>query len=319
MWGAIHNLVARWLITSCRTCLKRQSMHRLFVPGAVYETPDWSNLNINIRLLYFVSRWLLVAVLSTLLTFGLASWAAPSQIVLAQSEPGISSPEAGAEVTGVMPIMGTAVIEPFQRYELFIKQEPNGDDAYIYFAGGTQPVVGGQLGLLDANTFAPGVYTIRLRVVKLDGNYAEYFAPNISINQGPPPTPTSNLPTPTPIPTATFTPAPQPTPIVGEVTQPELLDDVISNTATPEPVVVTAPDSGSGSVEENNAPSSGSGAADVQELNPSGLTQQLGAAIGLQRLRMQFINGMRYSAIIFVLVGLLFATKGVVHWIRRQA
>ena len=85
--------------------------------------------------------------------------------------------------------------------------------------GGTSPVVNGQLGTLNPAGFAPGIYTLRLRAVKLDGNYAEFFTPNISINQGPVETPTPDEPTeptPTPIPTATFTPAPQPTPPLWE-------------------------------------------------------------------------------------------------------
>ena len=54
-------------------------------------------------------------------------------------------------------------------------------------------------------------------MVKADGNYAEFFARNLTVNQGNAPTPTSaitetvtltsSLPTETPIPTLTFTPA----------------------------------------------------------------------------------------------------------------
>ncbi len=90
-----------------------------------------------------------------------------------------------------MPIIGTAVIDSFQKYELHYKQEPSGDDAYIYFTGGTTPIVGGQLGVWAAGGLPPGNYSIRLRVVKQDGNYAEYYAPNVSVNQAAPsPTPT---------------------------------------------------------------------------------------------------------------------------------
>ena len=60
----------------------------------------------------------------------------------------LSSPAPGAAINGDVPIIGTAVIDPFQKYELHYKQEPSGDDAYIYFAGGTSPVINGQLGRL---------------------------------------------------------------------------------------------------------------------------------------------------------------------------
>ena len=65
----------------------------------------------------------------------------------AQAETGITSPAPGSVIAGDVPIFGTATIDPFQKYELHFKQDPSGDDAFIYFAGGTSPVVGGQLGV----------------------------------------------------------------------------------------------------------------------------------------------------------------------------
>lgn len=264
--------------------------------------------------------------------------------VMAQEQPGITSPSAGSSVSGAVTIMGTAVIEPFQRYEIYVKQEPNGDDAYIYVTGGTQPVVNGQLGVIDATAFAPGSYTIRLRVVKLDGNYAEFFAPNLSFNQNdvptptPTPTPTAGEPIPTPIPTQTFTPAPQPTPIVGQVTQPIIETDSLPNTPTPAPVAAadtgTQPDSNaadsqdtvnSGSGASNGAANEGaqsitlpSNESDTASENSGGITSQLGEAVGLDKLRNQFFVGMRYSALAFLLVGILFLFKSILQWMRSQ-
>ena len=166
----------------------------------------------------------------------------------AQTSSGITSPATSSAVGGTVTIQGTAVIEPFQKYELHFKQEPSGDDAYIYFDGGTEPVVNGQLGILQADGLSPGVYSIRLRVVKNDGNYAEFFAQNVNVGQDlePTPTSTSNVPTPTPIPSATFTPAPQPTPVVGQVSQPDLGNNPPAEQA-PEPVAAsTAAATGSG-------------------------------------------------------------------------
>lgn len=136
---------------------------------------------------------------------------------------GITSPATGASVNGALPIFGTAVIEPFQKYELHYKAEPSGEQDYKYFDGDTQQVTNGQLGVLQAGGFAPGIYSIRLRVVKQDGNYAEYFAQNISINQEPqaPPTALPTVPPPTrpPIPTATLAPPPTlPPPSVATAT-----------------------------------------------------------------------------------------------------
>ena len=141
----------------------------------------------------------------------------------AQSESAITSPAPGSAISGDVTIQGTAVIEPFQKYELHYKLEPSGDDAYIYFDGRTSPVVNGQLGVWRASGLPPGTYSLRLRVVKADGNYAEYFSPNLTLNQGAAPTPTpAESPTVTPTATPTFTPAPSPTPNVGAVQQPQL-------------------------------------------------------------------------------------------------
>src|SRR3954470_10935808 len=78
----------------------------------------------------------------------------PAQPVMAQS--GITAPATGAAVSGDVAIMGTAVIDPFQKYELHFKLEPSGDDAYIYFAGATTPVQNGQLGVWQTGGLAPG-------------------------------------------------------------------------------------------------------------------------------------------------------------------
>jgi hypothetical protein len=104
--------------------------------------------------------------------------------ISAQDQSGITSPAPGAAISGDVPIFGTAVIDPFQKYELHFKQEPSGNDAYIYFYGGTSPVANGQLGVWQAGGLPPGTYSLRLRVVKQDGNYAETFVPNLSVNQG---------------------------------------------------------------------------------------------------------------------------------------
>ena len=48
----------------------------------------------------------------------------------------IITPAAGSTVYGNVTIAGTAVIEPFQKYELAFKLEPSGDDAYSFFGGG---------------------------------------------------------------------------------------------------------------------------------------------------------------------------------------
>ncbi len=239
----------------------------------------------------------------------LLALAAPfsGQPVLAQVSSGITSPAPGSAVSGAVPIMGTAVIEPFQRYELYYKLEPSGDDSYVYFDGQTQQVVNGQLGVWQTGDLAPGIYTLRLRVVKTDGNYAEYFVPNISVNQGPPPTPTSDQPTPTPIPTATFTPVPQPTVAVAAVEQPDL-----GETPTPEPTPAPIALSESQAQEASSAPSA------EQAGQENSFTRELGQALALDRLRAQFFKGVRLSATAFLLAAALLLGRRLLAWALTQ-
>lgn len=239
----------------------------------------------------------------------------PTATAYAQAASGITSPAPGSTVSGSVPVMGTAVIEPFQRYELYYKQEPNGDDSYIYFDGDTKPVVNGQLGIWETGTLPPGIYTIRMRVVKTDGNYAEHFAPKISVNQGPTPTPTSDEPTPTPIPTATFTPVPQPTAVVGTVEQPDLGEATATPEAT-EALIAMGSEGDSGTQDTTSTESDVGAVAQPGAAESSGnsLTDELGAALSIQRLRTQFFRGVRISAAVFLLVVAIFAGKRLLEW-----
>ena len=240
-----------------------------------------------------------------------------------RAQSGITSPAPGAAISGDVPIFGTAVIEPFQKYELHYKLEPSGDDAFIYFYGATNPVTNGQLGVWQASSLPPGTYSLRLRVVKNDGNYAEFYAPNLSLNTGqagePTPEPTSSEPTPTPIPTATFTPAPQPTPAVGQVDLPALpptptLQAVAAGEpsvqeGSPADAVDAAAADAAGDLATNNADAASPG---------SSLTRELGEALSLTTLRGHFLNGVRISAALLLGVAALYAGKKLFDWVWTQ-
>ena len=248
---------------------------------------------------------------------------------------GINTPASGAAVSGDVVISGTAVINSFQRYELYYKFEPSGDDAYIYFDGGTSPVTNGQLGVWRTTNFAAGAYSIRLRVVKADGNYDEFFAKSLQLGASsgdltPTVTPTTTPggePTPTAIPTATYTPAPQPTPAVGSVTQPLFQD----GGATPTPLTVATialdPNANTGSVFSTDSLSatngiSGAVFADtdqpVTSVEGSSFTRELGEAVALDRLRSYFFTGMRFSATLAIGIIALLAGKRIFDWVWTQ-
>lgn len=272
-------------------------------------------------------RWL-----TSLLLLVLLINFSPARPLYAQEQSGITSPAAGSQVSGSVPIFGTAVIDPFQKYELHYKPEPSSDDAYIYFDGNTSPVVNGQLGIWQAGGLPPGTYSLRLRVVKADGNYAEYFAPNIGVNLGaesnsseePTPTETANEfaePTETPIPTVTFTPAPQPTVAVGVVEQPQIEGEQPPTPTVPPVEVAEVPpsDSNAGAIptpEPTNPPQStviDNTASD--EDNPM---RELGQALAFDTLRSRFWSGVRYSAVLCIGIIALFGGKRIFDWVWSQ-
>lgn len=275
-------------------------------------------------------------VLYRLVRGGLLLACATLMLLLARAhafaQSGITSPAPGSVISGDVPVMGSATIDPFQKYELHYKLDPSGDDAYVYFDGGTSEVFNGQLGIWRAAGLPPGTYTLRLRVVKQDGNYAEAWAPNLSVNQGPPGTPTPDLsatPTVTPtssVPTPTFTPAPSPTPAIGAVEQPQLAQPAGASTmAAPAPdasVAQPAPDVAAAPVvvqPGDLAPSQPSAAgAGAQATPATSSTRALGEALSLNRLRDELYRGMRFSAALFLIALAAYGGKRVFDWARRR-
>jgi hypothetical protein len=152
-----------------------------------------------------------------ILALGLLLLAAPlSQVVQSQSLGQITSPRDRAQVRGLVPIEGSAADPQFQKYEIHYGPEPNPGNQWTPIAGSpfTVPVVQGRLGLWDTTIIPDGVYSLRLRLVRLDGNYDEYIVRGIQVlNSQPTDTPTPEA-TPTPA-EPTETPAPTATIVIG--------------------------------------------------------------------------------------------------------
>jgi hypothetical protein len=119
--------------------------------------------------------------------------------IWAQAGNGVTSPAPGDTISGIVLVEGTAADPTFLRYELAFFYEGNPGAGWIVFAESDQPVVGGTLAVWDttvgrnvgAPVFPDGVYQLRLRVVKADYNYNEYFASGIIVsNDDATPTPT---------------------------------------------------------------------------------------------------------------------------------
>ena len=144
----------------------------------------------------------------------------------------ISSPTNSAVVNGVVPITGSADYPTFQFYIIEFHPEPvTGDQWQIVGQIHEARVINGHLETWDTRPIPDGSYTLRMRVVRLDGNYTEAFVQQIVVsNSQPLPTPTSPVdagPTVPPVPTVTPTDLP-PTPTI-------VIDQPIVDTPTPRP------------------------------------------------------------------------------------
>ncbi len=181
-------------------------------------------------------------------------------VAATQATSGITQPASGDTISGVIEVRGTAVHPDYLRYELaFMRQDVPGAE-WIVFAEGAEQVRDGVLAVWDTTVgrsigspvFPDGRYQLRLRVVKTDFNYDEYFVADLVIqNEGPTATPTpdetavaitataaaipaqptgssdSSFQQPTPLPSLTPFPSPTPPPTVvgGTPAAPQAEDD----------------------------------------------------------------------------------------------
>jgi penicillin-binding protein 1C len=85
----------------------------------------------------------------------------------------IREPKSGDKVDGIIPITGTADFDPqqIQFYKLEIGEGQSPQQWVTIGETHTTPVVNGELETLVAAAFEPGVYSLRLVVVQMDGNY----------------------------------------------------------------------------------------------------------------------------------------------------
>lgn len=96
---------------------------------------------------------------------------------------GISSPTAGQQISGLVPIIGTANFSGgnIQYYKLEIGSGSSPSEWITFGTTHTQPVSGSVLEQLNASGLSPGNYIIRLVLVGNDGNFAATHAVPITI------------------------------------------------------------------------------------------------------------------------------------------
>ncbi|HHB90217.1 MAG TPA: hypothetical protein ENK60_02790 [Anaerolineae bacterium] len=209
--------------------------------------------------------------------------------VFAQS--GITYPPETEVLRGSVSIQGTATHPDFWKYEL--AAAPQGTENWFIITVSETPVVNGVLGEWDTRTVADGPYSIRLRVVRRDGNYDEYFVRNVTVsNAAPPPTPTPEE-TPTPTPTPTSKP-PTATPV-------QLTPEI----PTPTPAPSATPTAAAAPTGQDNGGEDAGGAG-----------QTTSAILELLRqAKDSFFKGVFYVALAFLAVGVFFGVKNLLTWI----
>lgn len=222
----------------------------------------------------------------------------PAGVVLAQTGSGITSPRDNTVVQGVVLIEGTALHPDFLRYEIafFREYDPLGD--WVVFATGNEPVVNGILAAWDTQVgrdagapfYPDGTYRLRLRLVRTDSNYDEYYVLGISVaNDEPTPTPTVDR-------EASDTPTAAPT--VALIIPTEL------PTLTPFPTVTPRPtaEQQEGVQEETETPESGGGLLQFEGEFDSG------------QVRSGLLLGVRVTLGFFLALGLYLGLRRVLRW-----
>ncbi len=116
---------------------------------------------------------LAIVLLSGFVLLAAPGLAAPPRLDCTTANAAITSPKAGAPVSGVVQIEGIANLGGgFKYYKLEVS--PTGRDAFSTIGNQVaQAVNGGQLGAWDSASVPDGAYTLRLRVVDATGNYCD--------------------------------------------------------------------------------------------------------------------------------------------------
>lgn len=213
---------------------------------------------------------------------------ASSPAALAQGGP-ISYPPETEVVRGVIEIRGTAVHPEFWKYEL--AAAPFGTGNWFNLGVSETPVQNGVLGRWDTNTVPDGTYTLRLRIVRRDGNYDEFTVQRVLVGNAAPAATATPAESPTPTPTPTREP-PTATPVV-------ITPDIPTPTLAPLPTVTPLPGADGG---DSGEPESGPSTAETL----SSLAGRAAAA---------FVQGARLVLLVFLVVGVFFAVKHALTWL----
>jgi len=202
----------------------------------------------------------------------------------------ITSPRDGAQLRGVVQIAGTATDPKFDHYELAWAAQ-NAPDNWQLIASVQNQITNGPLGTWDTSQLQPGVYLLRLRVVREEEKLVEAIVRDLSVNQ--------STPTPAASPTAPIGPTIPPSPTRGVITATPTVVILQPPTSTPQVTATAKP----GAVAVST-PSSGLRAPSIQ--------------VNFASFGQAFCNGALYTFLIFFVWGIVLGARGIVRWALRR-
>ena len=239
-------------------------------------------------------------------------------------KPIIAQPSEGAGVRDVVQIIGTATHPQFQRYELYYAPYPVPSDKSWIFIGDAhnnqQPL--GLLGSWDSRSVPDGAYTLRVRVVRLDGNYIDSDPRQVIVaNTRPLDTPTPEIPE-TPLPELPPTEAPSDaTAVIEQPTSIAPGQGVAVPTIAPTPTAEVSTAAGAALGQSTGTPAAKSTSAAIA----SSTDDSVSIGDSATSIANQLVSGNRlldtakkaatYTVAAFVLVGLFFGVKGMLVWL----
>ena len=202
----------------------------------------------------------------------------------------ITSPRDGAQLTGVVQISGTATDPKFDHYELNWAAQSAPDNWQVIAVVHNQ-IANGSLGTWDTTQLQPGVYLLRLRVVRDEDKSVETVVRDLSINQSTP------------------TPVPSPTEVIGPTIPPSPTRSAAGATPT---VLIVQPPTSTPQVTVAAKP----GAASIS--TPGSTSRTPTVQVNLAGFGSAFCNGVLYAFLIFFVWGIIWSGRQIARWVLRQ-
>jgi hypothetical protein len=86
----------------------------------------------------------------------------------------ITSPRDNSRLVGITDISGTILHPRLQRWELYWAKHGTNPQEWLFLYRGDHQVLNDLIARIDLSQVPAGIYDLRLRVIKLDGNYDDY-------------------------------------------------------------------------------------------------------------------------------------------------